>query len=132
MLGCSANRSALPTTYKGRQIVVGNGGGFTGLTTTYYLLDNGKLLSRSSRDTVFTQLGKPKSTLRKQLFRAVLDTCQIRTTAYNEPGNVSRFVQFQNAGETHRVAWATGDTAVPATYPKFYRSFMALVPVSAN
>ncbi|MBC7569187.1 MAG: FAD-binding oxidoreductase [Spirosoma sp.] len=125
---CSGCRHTLPDTYKGRQVAVGSGGGFTGITTTYYLLENGKLFRKTNRDTTYTVLDKIKATQRKQLFSAVLDTCQIKTTPYNQPGNVSRFVVFQNGDETHRVTWATGDTAVPASYPKFYQSFMSMLP----
>lgn len=126
---CSGCRHTLPDTYKKRQVSVGSGGGFTGMTTMYYLLDNGKLFRKSNRDTTYTALGKLNVSQRKQLFSAVLDICQIKTTPYDQPGNVSRFVVFQNGNETHRVTWATGDSAVPASYPKLYQSFMSMLPV---
>lgn len=125
---CSGCRPVLPDRYQGRQIAVGSGGGFTGMTTTYYLLDNGKLFSKSNRDATYKGLGGLRATRRKQLFSGILDTCQIRTTDYSQPGNVSRFVTFQHGDETHRVTWAVGDTAVPASYPKFYQSFMGVLP----
>ena len=127
--GCSANHSAMPDGYTGRQVAVGSGGGFTGLTTTYYVLDNRKLFRKSNRDTVYTPLGKLTARQKKRVFSAILDTCQIAKTPYNEPGNVSRFVLFQDGAESHRVTWAVGDSAVPTSYSKFYQSFMAIVPV---
>lgn len=127
---CSGCRHTRPDTYKKRQVAVGSGGGFTGMTTTYYLLNNGKLFRKSNRDTTYTALGRIKATQREQLFDAVLDTCHIKTTPYDQPGNLSRFVVFQNGDETHRATWATGDTAVPASYPKFYQSFMSMLPAS--
>jgi len=130
IIACSGCQHTMPDAYKGRQMAVGSGGGFTGLTTTYYLLDNGKLFRKTNRDTTYTALGKLKATRRKQLFSAVLDTCQIKEASYNQPGNVSRFVLFQHGDETHRVTWAASDSAVPASYPKFYQSFMAMLPAS--
>ena len=127
---CWGCRPTRPDAYKKQQIAVGSGGGFTGLTTTYYLLDNGRLFRKTNRDSVYTPLGKLKTTRRKQLLSAVLDTCKIETTTYNEPGNVSRFVLFQNGDETYRVTWAAGDSAVPASYPKLFQSFMATLPTS--
>ncbi len=111
---------------------MGSGGGFTGMTTTYYLLDTGKLFSKTNRDTTYKALGKLKATRRKQLFSAVLDTCQIKTTDYSQPGNVSRFVLFRQGDKPHRVTWVAGDTAVPASYPRFYQSFMDVLPTPAQ
>lgn len=121
-----------PTTYTGRQIVVGSGGGFTGFSSTYYLLDNGKLFGRRSRDTVFTFIRQQTTARTRQMFRTVEGTCKIRTTTFDHPGNLYKFVQWRKGKLSHKVTWGASGKKVAATYPKFYDSFMTMIPASAR
>ncbi len=121
-----------PTTYAGRQIRVGSGGGFTGTSTTYYLLDNGLLFSQHSRDTTYTPLGKLTTAHTKRLFRAVETTCHIRTARFSKPGNLYHFLGWQQGRETHKVTWGATDTTVLADYTKTYALFMNLLPTAAR
>ena len=129
-----ANRTTghTPATYQGRQIMAGNGGGFTGFSTTYYLLDNGQLFGKRSRDTLFTPLGKQTIANTKRLFEMVEKTCSIKTTQFNKPGNMYKFVGWQKGKQTYQVTWGAAGTALPPTYPKTYDSFMALIPATAR
>lgn len=120
----------LPITYKGRQIMVGSGGGFTGFTTTYYLLDNGKLFGRRSRDTTFTFIRKQTTAQTKRMFSTVEGTCKIKKTAFDHPGNLYKFVQWRKGNQSYKVTWGASGKKVAATYPKFYDSFMAMIPAS--
>ena len=121
-----------PATYPGRQIMAGNGGGFTGFSTTYYLLDNGQLFGKRSRDTLFIPLGKQTTANTKRLFALVERTCSIKTTRFNNPGNMYKFVGWQKGKQAYQVTWGDTGTEVPATYPKTYDSFMALIPATAR
>ncbi len=119
-----------PATYEGRQIVVGSGGGFTGRTTMYYLLDTGDLFRKSPADTTFVRIGKQTAATTKRVFQTVEDRCQIKKTKFYEPGNVYQFVRWQQGKETYRVVWAPGDTAVPARYPNVYTAFLNMIPAA--
>jgi hypothetical protein len=121
-----------PATYTGRQIMVGSGGGFTGFSTTYYLLDNGQLFGRRSRDTTFTPLGKQTAANTKRVFRAAETTCKIKTTKFNSPGNMYKFVRWRKGKQEYNVVWGEPGKAVPASYPKFYNSFMAMIPATSR
>lgn len=125
-------KALTPATYKGRQVAVGSGGGFAGFSTTYYLLDNGQLFGRRSQDTAFTLIGKQTSTNTKRVFATVEDKCKVKTTRFDNPGNVYKFVQWRKGKQDYKVAWGAPGTTVPVNYPKFYESFMAMIPASAR
>ncbi|MCK8492384.1 FAD-binding oxidoreductase [Spirosoma sp. RP8] len=119
-----------PATYKGKQIVVGSGGGFTGFSTTYYLLDNGQIYGKRNRDTTFTLIGKQTVANTKRAFTVIETKCQIKTTQFNNPGNTYQFVQWRQGGQRYKVAWGEPGKTVPPDYPRFFDSFMAMIPAT--
>ena len=121
-----------PTTYTGRQIQVGSGGGVTGFSTSYYLLENGKLFGRRSRDTTFTFIGQQTSVNTKRVFATAEDKCKVKTTKFDYPGNIYKFVRWRKGKVVNKVAWGATGKVVPANYPKFYDSFMAMIPVASR
>ena len=124
----ACNRAATPDKYKGRQLVMGSGGGITGFVTTYYLLDNRKLFVRNGRDTMFTFLNRQPEIITRQLFQMAEDTCNIKTTTFDHPGNLYKFAQWNKGEQSHKVTWGDREEKVPASYTKLYNSFMAIVP----
>ena len=121
-----------PATYAGRQITVGSGGGFTGFSTTYYLFENGKLFGRRSRDTTFTFIGQQTVANTKRMFSVAEKTCKIRTTRFDHPGNVYKFVQWRKGKSANKVTWGAVGKTVPVSFPKFYNSFMVLIPATSR
>ena len=121
-----------PDTYSGRQILVGSGGGFTGFTTTYYLLENGQLFRRRSRDSTFTFVARQSTAQTKRLFSTVENTCKIKKTKFDHPGNRYTFVQWRKGKQNYRVFWGMPGYTVPTTYPKFVDSFMAMIPTAVK
>ncbi|QMW02923.1 FAD-binding oxidoreductase [Spirosoma foliorum] len=119
-----------PATYKQRQIMVGSGGGITGASTTYYLLENGKLFGKRNRDTNFTYIGQQTAANTKRVFESVEVNAKIKTTKFDNPGNMYKFVQWRKGKLNYKVAWGAVDKTVPTTYPKIYDSFMAMIPAS--
>ncbi|GAB4008692.1 hypothetical protein GCM10028808_15430 [Spirosoma migulaei] len=124
--------TSTPVTYKLRQIVVGSGGGFTSASATYYLLENGKLYGRRNRDTVYTFIGQQTAANTKRVFTSVEVNCKIKTTKFDNPGNIYKFVQWRKGKLNYKVAWGAVNKTktVPANYPKVYDSFMAMIPAS--
>ncbi|WP_026260523.1 hypothetical protein [Spirosoma luteum] len=126
----SCSRAATPAHYTGNQLMLGSGGGVTGFATTYYLLANGKLFSRSSRDTVFTFIGRQTRANTKRVFEMAEQDCAIKTTNFNHPGNTYKFAQWKKGEESYRVTWGDISETVPASYPRLYTSFMTMLPIS--
>lgn len=119
---------AHPDSYAGRQLRVGNGGGFTGFSTTYCLLDNGQLFSRSSRDTAYQFLGRQTTANTKRAFATVETTGRIKRVRFDNPGNMYKFVEWKRGKQRYRVSWGAVGITVPAAYPKFYNWFMTVIP----
>ncbi len=121
-----------PDSYTGRQLLVGSGGGFTGASTTYCLLDNGQLFSRQSRDTTYRFLGHQTRANTRRAFATVETKCRIKKTRFDKPGNIYKFVRWKRGKQQYGVTWGAVGARVPATYPRFYTSFMALIPATAR
>lgn len=121
-----------PDTYKGRQVMVGSGGGFTGASVTYYLLDSGRLYGRRSRDTTYVFIGRQTAANTKRVFSVIEKKCRIKTTRFDDPGNVYKFVGWRKGRQQFKVTWGGAGKNPPAVYPKFYDSFMAMIPASAR
>ncbi|MFD2932720.1 FAD-binding oxidoreductase [Spirosoma flavum] len=121
-----------PTTYTGHQVMVGSGGGMTGLSTTYYLLDDGKLFVRRSRDTAFTFIGQQTIANTKRVFTVAQEKCKIETAKFDKPGNIYTFIGWRKGKRKNEVTWGATDKTVPAIYPKFYDSFMAMIPAASR
>ncbi|WP_345269912.1 FAD-binding oxidoreductase [Nibrella viscosa] len=121
-----------PLLYKGRQIVVGSGGGFTGESVSYYLLDNGTLFAKRSTDSTFRSLGKQTSANTQRTFRLLETGCKIKSTQFDHPGNRYYFVSWKKGKQEHAVKWGDPQHTVPASYNQFYKSFIALIPASAR
>ena len=120
-----------PVTYKGRQVVVSSGGGITGASTTYYLFENGKLFGKRSADKTFAFIGQQTAVNTKGVFATVEVNCKIKTTKFDTPGNLYKSVQWRKGKLSYKVTWdAVGKTTVPPNYPRFYDSFMAMIPAS--
>ncbi|WP_461149497.1 FAD-binding oxidoreductase [Spirosoma pulveris] len=125
-------KAGTPATYTGRQIAAGSGGGFTGYSTAYYLLDNGKLFGKRSRDTTFTFIGQQTRANTKRVFSIAEEKCRIKTTRFDNPGNTYKFVRWKKAKQEFTVTWGNVGKTVPANYPKFYDSFMAMIPAASK
>lgn len=128
---CSGQTNRLPAAYTGRQLRVGSGGGFSGATTTYYLLDNGRLFRQTSADTVALSLGQLTTRTTTRLFNQVEKRCRIRQTHFNHPGNLYQFVGWQRGQARCTVTWAS-DVTPPAGYEAFYQQFLRRLPSSQS
>ncbi|RAJ92168.1 hypothetical protein LX87_05135 [Larkinella arboricola] len=127
-----ASGSRYPLTYKKRQILVGKGGGFTGASTVYYLLENGYLYRKTGTDSLFTPLGKQPAATTRRLFKELENNCRIKTTPFDHPGNTYQFVGWKKNEREYRVTWGASGQTVPPAFRTFYNSFMKLVPASGR
>ncbi|WP_461075390.1 FAD-binding oxidoreductase [Spirosoma flavus] len=119
-----------PANYTGRQLIVGNGGGVTGAATAYYLFEDGKLFGWRNRDTTFTFIAQQTPANTKKVFATFDEKCKIKTTKFDYPGNMYKLVRWKKGKEIYKVAWGEPGKTVPPNYPKFYDSFMAMIPAS--
>jgi hypothetical protein len=129
-IGCRVQRDT-PETYTGRQLIFGNGGGFTGATAAYILLDNGQLFSvhpgtRTHTET-YTALKKVPRTITRQLF-AKADDLQLDKAEFSYPGNIYYFIGLKTNNATHRITWGHPGHQAPTEAENLYHQLQASLP----
>ena len=118
-------RPASPDQYTGRQIVFGQGGGFTGFYTHYYLLENGDLYRQQDPDTSMHHLKRVRKREYRDIF-AQCDSLQKEQFSYQQAGNMTHFVEVRQNGDTLSASFAMQDSNVPRTVLLLYDQLMAL------
>jgi len=92
-------------TLPAKRIEFGNEGGFTGGRTTYILLENGQVFSKSS--LVQTELEKVKKKEAKKVFKEMDKLVQSKFEL-NETGNLTNFIVYYNGVEGKEWKWPGG------------------------
>jgi hypothetical protein len=106
----------------------GNGGGFTGVETTYTLLENGQLFKAT---TAAPQAVELKSCKRKTA-DDLLDTAEalgVLKLDFTHPGNIYKFIECTDDGQTRRITW--GDSGHPVD-EKIQALYDQLVQLTTN
>lgn len=124
LMACNSQKY-LPTEFPKDQIVFGNGGGFTGMVTTYVLQQNGQLF-QESMDTTFDELAIIPKKECKLLFEQYRNL-KVDTLELNNPGNMYRFLKLSNVDTTYHSVWGDGMVFPPDTVQAFYQSLLDMV-----
>lgn len=88
----------------------GNGGGFTGAVTEYFLLDNGKLYREEGGKYEEVAVISQKNT--KQMFNLYY-SLNINKIFLDDPSNRYFFISYKNGGESHRIVWGGSELILP-------------------
>lgn len=98
-------------------IYFGNGGGFSGLETTYGLMESGDLYKKKNLGDEYTFLTRLKSDDVKQIFLN-FEFLGLATMQLNEPGNTYSFIEISNSEKKHKLTWS--GQAAPGNLKLFY------------
>lgn len=112
----------MPTT----RLEFGNGGGFTGAVTTYYLLENGRIYEEMPDKTAYKRI----CAVGKDEADSLFSDCEKLTTLKTDaPGNLYYFVTMKK-GETTPRRWIFGDpaTATPQELETLYKRLIGFIP----
>ena len=121
------SRPVDPETYSEAKIKFGSGGGFTGYYTHYQLLDNGDLFMQKEPDSTMQHLVHLKKRIYKPLFERVTEM-DSTALSYNNPGNMTQYIEIQQGDSLYHAAFAMQDTIAPESLRDMYRQLMNLVP----
>lgn len=104
----------------------GSGGGFTGATTTFTLMDNGQLFRHESLTDSISNLPGLKRKVYKALFK---DLSQIDTSLLGaqQPGNRYYFLEWVQAEQLTRTTWGAADYQPPQEVKSIYEKLMEIV-----
>lgn len=116
----------LPST----QILFGKGGGFTGRTHDFALLQDGRILEFHA-DSESQKIMKKISKERATSLYASIDSFPTQTWLHNAPGNIYHYITVKTEGKKDRkIVWDGGRDAknLPSNIEQYYRSLMSEVP----
>lgn len=121
---CSSSGS-IKNDPKSQRLIFGNGGGFTGIYTSYELYEDGNVLIILPDSTL-----KPIKKLRKkktsELFSQA-DKLKIAQPAFNHPGNMTWFIKYQADGTITEYRWGDANTTVPYEIQDFYNQLNSII-----
>lgn len=119
LASCSCQKSISQTGIE--SIRFGNGGGFTGATTTYSLSANGQLNKVDGDKN--TSIKKVDSKTVKELFT---NAKELTSYSYNEPENMSSFLEIQTKDAKQNIVWGFGSTKVDSRVTQLYDQLITL------
>jgi hypothetical protein len=108
-----------------KQLIVGSGGGVTGQTKSYILLENGQLYLKNSikPDSLVLIRTVWETTAKK--FYTQAQKLNLAKIKFNEPGNMSYFVMYQESlKKGYTVTWGKNKISPPKEVKAFYDSFL--------
>jgi hypothetical protein len=123
LFAACTRKTSSPIEYKGRQLIIGNGGGFTGTVNRYFITDKGDLFQGGKDDTSFVKVGTIDKKVIGQYF-ANYDNLNMKDLSMDEPGNRYYFVILKDKdGKEHKAQWGA-DELKDKTIAIFYDNIM--------
>ena len=114
-----------PENYPDAQITFGNGGGFAGTYTNYYLFENGQLFRNTTAKPDFEKVKKVKARTVKQIFNNY-KTFQLKDYQFNNPGNMTYYIEHKQAGHSHKIQWGGNNEKVDQKVETIFKILMNL------
>ena len=105
--------------FKGKQLIVANGGGFTGQVVEFTLLEDGRVFRNNSfeQNTVFhKKLNKNETS---QIFNNI-QVLNLKEIVLDEPGNMYYYVKLKDDDNTHVIKWNTESTGTDTKTAKLF------------
>lgn len=103
-IGCGSEKTFFPDDPDISYIAIGNGGGFTGKITVYYLLNNGEVYKGSEFTNEFTLIGKIDKSMVKQQWKNY-EELHLSSVQINDPGNYYYFMEFKSGNQQNKMVW---------------------------
>ncbi len=106
---CKTKDYLTPHEYEGRIINFGSGGGFTGKSTQYTLMENGQIFKDVNKEGNVVGIRKLKKAEVQQIFDNY-DKLNFSNLRLNEPGNMYHFITMRSQGKDHKIMWGNSAT----------------------
>jgi hypothetical protein len=129
MASCQSTRQS-PGEYEGQSLRFGSGGGFTGMVTTYCLLDNGHLYQQDAmpgqEEASFEHVKKVSKKTCKALFTQANEAYQGKQNT-GTPGNMTNFIELELEEGKARYQWDSGQAQEDSPIQQLYRNLSEVV-----
>ncbi len=129
LLSCKTSNK-IPEDYDKRMVYFGGGGGFTGQSYEFCLLENGSLFNVDKNNEDHTYNMKLKKKQSQEIFTKI-DQLSLLGLAYNEPGNMYKFIKImKGADEAHNLVWGSPSLEVDSSLESLYSELITLTKTS--
>lgn len=115
----SCNRNAQSSVME-KYIIIGDGGGFTGVETLYTMNSKGEI----RQGDVF--LGRLSKSETKQVW-SNLELLKLNELKYEIPGNMYKLIEFKNDTQALKLVWDPYDESHPRNLDLFYDHLKHLI-----
>jgi hypothetical protein len=127
-LSCTRKYSS-PQEFEGKVLKFGAGGGFTGKSIQYAILENGQLFEVSN-DSTYLNFGSLDSKSVEQMFLNY-SNYKFNELKINEPGNRYFFIIDNFSSKNHRLTWGGNELKSPIL-EVFYENAMGMITKQLN
>ena len=121
---CSSQKN-LKKNSETKQIVFGNGGGFTGIESKYTLKNNGEFFKTNPLKNEELSLKSISKRSCNTIFDNA-DALQLHDIDFNHPGNIYYFIEVANSTYTNRIVWGDINHKVPDNIKAFYDTLIEI------
>lgn len=120
----------IPKDYDKRMLYFGGGGGFTGQSYEFCLLENGSLFNINESNEEHTYKMKLKKKQSQEIFKKV-DQLTLLNLDYNEPGNMYKFIKVEKATtDPIKLVWGNPTMTVDPSLNSLYAELISLTQTS--
>jgi hypothetical protein len=125
VVGCHSQKYT-PADLNVRQLIFGNGGGFTGKIMQYILLESGQLFVNNliTQETIETRKISRQSA--KQLFKRARNI-EWSKHNFDHPGNIYYFVRLKEDRMIQEAIWGSTEHQVPEQIQQLYDQLLTFV-----
>lgn len=107
-----------------KQLIFGSGGGMSGVSDTYILLENGQLFHTNSLAYETNELKRVSQAKAKEYFKKMADIT-FSEIQFDHPGNRYYFLEDRTAGTQNRIVWGSTEMEVPIECKTLYQELVA-------
>jgi hypothetical protein len=126
-VACKTAMVTTPESFRGKQLLIGTGGGVTGLTTTWFILENGQVFRQESVSGEIKEMKKISKHQTSRVFEGAW-SLELEKENFSHPGNMTSFITIKEPGKTPiTVKWGDAKYPVPEKYSSFYQQTFSIV-----
>jgi len=108
-----------------KHLIFGNGGGFTGIYTSYKIQEDGSVFALLP-DSTFKPVKKLKKKEARSLFEQA-DKIKITQPVFNHPGNMTWFIKYRVNGAETVYIWGDSNVSVPTEIKDLYNKLNTII-----
>lgn len=115
-----------PYDFEGRIIKVGTGGGYTGQTIEYTLLENGQVFLNAHKEGIVKSSPMLERRTTEQIFKNY-DKLNFKDLIIDKPGNMYHYLILDNGNEKHKIQWGAHDANPPTELTIYFANLKKIL-----